>query len=254
MTDKEKAIVMAFSGTCMLTGDKFNIFHEYVEKLMGRPVYTHELGFLADEIKEKARDDFIGLCKEDTELDKTLDKIRAEILEEAEYAYANFDRYKEDILYADPDELPDDDFRYGLERAVEIINKYEALEQEPSEDEEVIKVSKGAVKARQGRFVIYDVEWLKKNFYVTEEKIYGQPKDPCEDCISRKAEFDGLASIAKAKAKSDAQKALMGRVMFFTEQLPPVTPKYTDEEIDRAQAVEQIEKKYAEPQESEEEV
>lgn len=100
-----------------------------------------------------------------------------------------------------------------------------ALDQEPSEGEEVIKVSKGVVKARQGRFVIYDVEWLKKNFYLTEEKIYGQPKEPCEDCISRKAELDGLASIAKAKAKSDAQKALMGRVMYFTEQLPPVTPQ-----------------------------
>ena len=114
-----------------------------------------------------------------------------------------------------------------------------ALDQEPSEDAEVIKISKGAVKARQGRFVIYDVEWLKKNFYATEEKIYGQPKESCEGCISRKAELDGLASIAKAKAKSDAQKALMGRVMYFTEQLPPVTPKYTDEEIDRAQAIEQ---------------
>lgn len=114
-----------------------------------------------------------------------------------------------------------------------------ALEQQLSEDEEVIKVSKGAVKARQGRFIIYDVEWLKKNFYVTEEKMYGQPKEPCEDCISRKAELDGLASIAKAKAKSDAQKALMGRVMYFTKQLPPVTPKYTDEEIDKAQAAEQ---------------
>lgn len=52
-----------------------------------------------------------------------LDKIRAEILDEAEYAYADFDRYKEDILYAEPDELPDDDFRYGMERAVEIIDK-----------------------------------------------------------------------------------------------------------------------------------
>ena len=52
------------------------------------------------------------------------DKIRAEILDEAEYAYADFDRYKEDILYAEPDELPDDDFRYGMERAVEIIDKY----------------------------------------------------------------------------------------------------------------------------------
>ena len=44
------------------------------------------------------------------------------------------------------------------------------------------------------------------------------------DLISREAVLDGLASIAKAKAKSDAQKSLMGRVMFFTEQLPSVEP------------------------------
>lgn len=55
-----------------------------------------------------------------------LDKIKEEILDEAEYAYADFDGYKEDILHAEPDELPDDDFRYGLERAIEIINKYKA--------------------------------------------------------------------------------------------------------------------------------
>ncbi len=48
---------------------------------------------------------------------------------------------------------------------------------------------------------------------------------PSEDCISREVVIDGLASIAKAKAKSDAQKALMGRVMFFTEHLPSVTPQ-----------------------------
>lgn len=59
-----------------------------------------------------------------------LDNIKAEILDEAEYAYADFDRYKEDILYAEPDELPDDDFRYGLERAVEIINKYKIESEE----------------------------------------------------------------------------------------------------------------------------
>lgn len=56
-----------------------------------------------------------------------LDKIRAEIKEEAEYAYADFDEYKENILHAEADELPDDDFRYGLERAVEIINKYKTV-------------------------------------------------------------------------------------------------------------------------------
>ena len=53
-----------------------------------------------------------------------LDKIKAEIDDEADYAYADFDLYKEDILHAEPDELPDDDFRYGLCRAIEIINKY----------------------------------------------------------------------------------------------------------------------------------
>ena len=59
-----------------------------------------------------------------------LGKIKAEILDEAEYAYADFDRYKEDILYAEPDELPDDDFRYGLERAVGIIDKYKKSDKE----------------------------------------------------------------------------------------------------------------------------
>ena len=121
MTDKEKAIVMAFTGTCMLTGDKFKIFHEYVEKLMGRPVYTHELGFLADEIKEKARDDFIGLCKADTELDKTLDKIRAEI---AEYGsiwveYKNAGRSDKDI-----EQLVSDVLKQAKEQVLDVIDKY----------------------------------------------------------------------------------------------------------------------------------
>ena len=60
------------------------------------------------------------------EQEPILDKIRAEIDEEADYAYADFDRYKEDILHAESDELPDDDFRYGLRRAIEIIDKYKA--------------------------------------------------------------------------------------------------------------------------------
>ena len=47
----------------------------------------------------------------------------------------------------------------------------------------------------------------------------------CGDAISRQAVLNGLANIAKAKARSDAQKALMGRVMFFTEKLPSVNPQ-----------------------------
>lgn len=105
---------------------------------------------------------------------------------------------------------------YMLNKVIKII------EQQPSENEEIIRVSKGALKLRTGRYVIYDVEWLKEHFNTTEAKIYGQTS---EDCISRKSMLEGLANIAKAKAKSDAQKSLMGRVMFFTEHLPSVIPQ-----------------------------
>lgn len=57
-----------------------------------------------------------------------LDKIKAEILEEKECAYADFGKYKVDYLGVDSkyveDELPYDDFRYGMERCIEIIDKY----------------------------------------------------------------------------------------------------------------------------------
>lgn len=65
MTDREKAIVMARTGICMLAGKKFKIFHEYIEELMGRPVHTIEMAMLGEEIKNKADKDFIKLCERD---------------------------------------------------------------------------------------------------------------------------------------------------------------------------------------------
>lgn len=65
MTDKEKAIVMAYTGICMLTGDKFQTFHKYVEDIMGRPIMTHEMGLLEDTIKEKTKADFLALCADE---------------------------------------------------------------------------------------------------------------------------------------------------------------------------------------------
>ena len=68
MTKKECAIVMAHMGICMLAGEDFQIFHKYVENIMGRPVYTHEMGdpAIANEIKEKSTNDFLLLCQEAT--------------------------------------------------------------------------------------------------------------------------------------------------------------------------------------------
>lgn len=71
------------------------------------------------------------------------DKIREEIEEEKECAYADFERYKVEYLGQDwedvCDSLPQDDFRYGMERCIEIINKYrtesEAQESKPQESE-----------------------------------------------------------------------------------------------------------------------
>lgn len=68
MTKQECAIIMAHTGICMLTGADFGIFHEYIEKIMDRPVYTHELGIeeISEQIKEKSLNDFLRLCEEAT--------------------------------------------------------------------------------------------------------------------------------------------------------------------------------------------
>ena len=62
MTDRERAIVMAYTGIVMLCGDKLHIFYEYVQEKLGRPVWTHELGQQADTIKELSKEDFFSLC------------------------------------------------------------------------------------------------------------------------------------------------------------------------------------------------
>lgn len=68
MTKQECAVVMAFTGITMLQDDDLGIYYEYIAKIMGGPVYTHELADIevVEEIKEAAKPDFIKLCKEAT--------------------------------------------------------------------------------------------------------------------------------------------------------------------------------------------
>jgi len=95
------------------------------------------------------------------------------------------------------------------EEAINILNDYD-INFERNAPEEVAEAHEMAIKALETQ--------------------------PSEDCISRKAILDGLASIAKAKAKSDSQKSLMGRVMFFTEHLPSVTPQPKEHTEERTEA------------------
>jgi hypothetical protein len=60
MTRQEAAIVSAYTG--ILIG-RFSDLHRYIETLLDRPVFTHELAdnSLFDKIKAKAKKDFISL-------------------------------------------------------------------------------------------------------------------------------------------------------------------------------------------------
>lgn len=63
MTQREKAICELFTGICFCAGDQRGAVYEYAEELLGFPVMTHEFLLYADELKEKARPDFIAMCK-----------------------------------------------------------------------------------------------------------------------------------------------------------------------------------------------
>ena len=58
MNKREAAIVSAYTG--ILIGE-FGEMHKYIEEIMGRPVWTHEMPYLWDEIKARSKDDFLSI-------------------------------------------------------------------------------------------------------------------------------------------------------------------------------------------------
>lgn len=61
MTLREGAILSAYTG--VLLCKDFNEYHKYIEELMEREVYTHEIPKLADEIKLRAKNDFMSVIE-----------------------------------------------------------------------------------------------------------------------------------------------------------------------------------------------
>ena len=68
-------------------------------------------------------------------------------------------------------------------------------------------------------------------------------REPCEDCISREAVINAVCAWGTKKERNSELMITMAEVKQsisdILADLSSVTPKYTDEEIDRAQAVEQ---------------
>lgn len=75
MTLREAAIVTAYTGK--LIGD-IKTFHDYVEELMGRPVYPHEFRDveLAKEVTRRSKADFVAMSpvREDWPADKIMER------------------------------------------------------------------------------------------------------------------------------------------------------------------------------------
>ena len=60
LTSEQAAIIGAFTG--VLSGP-FSDMHEYIENIMGRPVFTHEMGNdkIVAEIRKKSKPDFLAI-------------------------------------------------------------------------------------------------------------------------------------------------------------------------------------------------
>ena len=63
MTNKEKIVVSAYTGVLMCDFDEM---HQYIEKKLKRPVWTHELGNekIIEKIRDATRNDFLSICND----------------------------------------------------------------------------------------------------------------------------------------------------------------------------------------------
>ena len=89
-------------------------------------------------------------------------------------------------------------YKEGYESAIEDYKQepcdVSVSEKEPNEitEEVTLRFFKNSLKVRWHDFVIYNVEWLKKNWQMEMEIVCGVK--PCDDAISREAVLDLLAT------------------------------------------------------------
>ena len=60
MSKTEALILTAYTGVLMTDWDSF---HGFAEKMLGRPIWTHQFPMIADELKEKVKPMFLDICK-----------------------------------------------------------------------------------------------------------------------------------------------------------------------------------------------
>lgn len=59
LTKEQAAIIGLYTGVVC---GPFSDVHEYAEKIMGRPIWTHQFPAMEAELKAKAKPDFLAMC------------------------------------------------------------------------------------------------------------------------------------------------------------------------------------------------
>jgi len=62
ITKQEALAIMAYTGVVCVP---FDAFHEYAERVLGRPIFTHEFASekTMEELKEKTKRDFLAMVE-----------------------------------------------------------------------------------------------------------------------------------------------------------------------------------------------
>lgn len=135
-----------------------------------------------------------------------------------------------------------------LERAVDVLDHQchmdnrkkeafnmaiKALSAEPCED--AISFPKGTLKKRGKGYVVYDVEWFKKNWR-TELNVMGVE---CEDAISRAWIKEAIHNLYHYSRHTPTEEDIQE---YIVDDAPPVTPKVSECEdcISRAELLKAI--------------
>ncbi len=59
MNKREALIISVYTGVLMV---EFEELHEFIEELSGRPVFTHELPELEEQLQELVKEEFLAIC------------------------------------------------------------------------------------------------------------------------------------------------------------------------------------------------
>ena len=134
------------------------------------------------------------------------------------------------------------DFDDGLKWCLELFDKYaeqepisvSVSEKEPDEisEEVTLRFFRNSLKVRWQDMVIYNVEWLKKNWQMEMDIVCGVK--PCDDAISRLAVLDGIEELKQSPWATDKRgngfeylitEALDMVADLCVKQEPPVRPQ-----------------------------